>query len=234
MSKKPSKTTPAPQSPDRETRASALDMHLRAVRGNIVTEYHSAYIEKVYTERRERERRANLTREHLSVGRVAEFAVELAASDPDIRHTGMACTVDMVRCDTLASFIELYKRAEPGHQYLYVQDSLSDISVVINALICPRANRAFKTARPVRDQILATIGADAARAFFTRFVPVASQRIDTDFPEACAWMTDNGPPKERVRVLGDKGNHAVFSKDDVIGDWSIIGRPAVEYYIINK
>lgn len=234
MSKKTSKTTPGPQSPDRESRASALDTHLRAVRGNIGTAYHSAYIEKVYTERRERERRANLTRDHLSVGRVAEFAVELAASDPDIRHTDMACTVDMVRCDTLASFIELYKRAEPGHQYLYVQDSLCDISVVINALICPRANKAFKTARPVRDQILATIGADAVRAFFTRFVPVASQRIDMDFPEACIPRSDAGSPSERVRILGDKGNHAVFSKDDVIGDWSIIGRPAVEYYIINK
>lgn len=234
MSKKQSKTTPSPQSPDRENRVSALDMHLHALRESVGAKYHGAYIEKVYTERRERERRANLTREHLALGREVEFAVELAASDTDIQHTGMACTVDMVRCDTLASFIELYKRAEPGHQYLYVQDSLSDISVVINAIICPRADKAFKTSRPVREQILTAIGTDAVRAFFARFVPVASQRIDTDFPAACAWATDNGQPKERVRVLGDKGIHAVFFKADVIGDWSIIGRPAVEYYIINK
>jgi hypothetical protein len=234
MSKKTSKTTPAPQSPDRENRVNALDTHLRAVRGSIGAEYHEAYVAKVHEERRARKTRATLARTVLSEARAVENAIECAASDPDIRHTPIACTVDVVRCDALALFNGLYARAEPGRQYLYVQDGLDDTSVVINALICPRANKAAKTARPVRDQILTAIGEAGVRVFFSRFVPVASQRIDMDFPEACMRPSDAGLPSECVRILGDKGNHAVFSKNDVIGDWSTIGRPAVEYYIIGK
>jgi hypothetical protein len=219
---KNSKSTPSAQSPDRETRTQALDSRLHELRKSVGTEYHEAYVEKVHEERRARELRAKLARTILTEARVVEDVIECAASDTDIRHTPMACTVDMVRCAALASFVELYRLAKPGQQYLYVQDSLRSDSVVINSLICPRATKAFHVGRSVKDQILATIGADGVRAFFTRFVPVASQRIDMDLPSA------------RVRVLGDKGNHAVFSKENVIGDWSIIGQPAVEYYIINK
>jgi hypothetical protein len=170
----------------------------------------------------------------LSEARAVENAIECAASDPNIRHTPIACMVDVVRCDALASFKELYAHAEPGRRYLYVQDGLADTSVVINALICPRENKAAKTARPVRDQILTAIGEAGVRVFFTRFVPVASQRIDMDSPEACIRPSDAGSPSECVRVLGDRGNHAVFSKNDVIGDWSNIGRSTAEYYIIDK
>lgn len=150
-------------------------MQLHAVRKNFGTEYHEAYVTKVHEERRARKTRATLARTILSEARAVENAIECAASDPGIRHTPIACTVDVVRCDALASFNALYAHAEPGRQYLYVQDGLDDTSVVINALICPRANKAAKTARPVRDQILTAIGEAGVRVFFSRFVPVASQ-----------------------------------------------------------